>query len=59
MYYVVPCMCLSVDVIQSSSPHEVYRMVGKFGGVKLWRICSFLVLGEEKFGEWIDKTIRL
>ena len=32
----------------------VYRIAGMFGGVNVWRIAEFKVIGEIKFGEWID-----
>ena len=35
-----------------------YRIVGKFGGGKVWRIDSFRAFGERKFGELIDQTIH-
>ena len=31
-----------------------YRIVGKFGGGKVWRIESFRAFGETKFGELIN-----
>ena len=34
-----------------------YRIVGKFGGEKVWRIDSFQAFGERKFGELIDQPI--
>ena len=37
----------------------IYRIVGKFGRDKLWRICSFWAFGGKKFGEWIDRPIGL
>ena len=33
---------------------EIYRIVGMFGGVNVWRIAELKVIGEIKFGEWID-----
>ena len=35
----------------------VYRIAGKFGGGKVWRIDSFRAFGERKFGELIDQPI--
>ena len=32
----------------------IYRIVGMFGGVNVWRITELKVVGEIKFGEWID-----
>ena len=29
----------------------LYRIAGKFGGVNVWRIDSYKLFGEEKFGE--------
>ena len=37
----------------------MYRIAGKFGRDKLWRICSFWAFGGKKFGEWIDLAIGL
>ena len=34
-----------------------YRMEGKFGGGKIWRIDSFRAFGERKFGKLIDQPI--
>ena len=34
-----------------------YRIAGKFGGGKVWRIDSFRAFGERKFGKLIDQTI--
>ena len=34
-----------------------YRIAGKFGGEKVWRIASFRAFGERKFGELIDQPI--
>ena len=31
-----------------------YRIAGMFGGVDVWRITNLKVIGEIKFGEWID-----
>ena len=36
---------------------SVYRVVGKFGGGKVWRIDSFRTFGKRKFGELIDQPI--
>ena len=36
---------------------QYYRIVGKFGGEKVWRIDSFRVFGEVKFGELKDQPI--
>ena len=33
-------------------PIDGYRIAGKFGRVKLWRIRPFWVFGGKKFGEW-------
>ena len=37
--------------------HMIYRIAGKFGGDKVWRIDSFRAFGERKFGELIDQPI--
>ena len=29
-----------------------------FGGVNVWRIAEFKVIGEIKFGEWIDFSYK-
>ena len=34
-----------------------YRIAGKFGGGKVWRIDSIRAFGERKFGELIDQPI--
>ena len=34
-----------------------YRIAGKFGGGKVWRIDSVRAFGERKFGELIDQPI--
>ena len=34
-----------------------YRIAGKFGGEKVWRIDSFQALSERKFGELLDQPI--
>ena len=34
-----------------------YRIAGKFGGEKGWRLDSFRAFGERKFGELIDQPI--
>ena len=34
-----------------------YRIAGKFGGGKVWRIDSFRAFGERKFGELIDQAM--
>ena len=34
-----------------------YRIAGKFGGEKVWRIDSFQAFGETKFGKLIDQPI--
>ena len=34
-----------------------YRIAGKFGGGKVWRIHSVQAFGERKFSELIDKPI--
>ena len=31
-----------------------YRIAGMFGGINVWRIVELKVIGEIKFGEWID-----
>ena len=31
-----------------------YRIAGKFGGDNVWRIDSYKLFGEEKFGEWLS-----
>ena len=31
-----------------------YHIAGMFGGVNVWRIAELKVIGEIKFGEWID-----
>ena len=31
-----------------------YRIAGMFGWVNVWRIAELKVIGEIKFGEWID-----
>ena len=36
-------------------PRLVYRIAGKFGGGKVWRIDSFRAFGERKFGKLIDQ----
>ena len=36
-----------------------YRISGKLGGGKVWRIDSFQVFGKRKFGELIDHPIRV
>ena len=33
-----------------------YCIAGKFGGGKVWQICSCKAFGEEKFGECIDQA---
>ena len=33
---------------------QAYRIAGKFGGKKFWRIDSFGAFGKGKFGELID-----
>ena len=33
---------------------RIYRIAGMFGGVNVWRIAELKVIGEVKFGEWID-----
>ena len=32
----------------------IYRIVGMFSGINVWRIVELKVIGEIKFGEWID-----
>ena len=34
-----------------------YRIVGKFGGDKVWQIVSFRAFGKRKFGKLIDQPI--
>ena len=34
-----------------------YRIAGKFGGGKVWRIESFRAFGERKFGELINQAM--
>ena len=36
---------------------KIYRIAGKFGGDKVWRINSFRALGKRKFEELIDQPI--
>ena len=43
--------------MQVQLPRKQYRIAGKFGGEKVWRIDSFRVFGERKFGELIDQLI--
>ena len=33
---------------------SAYRIAGMFGGINVWRIVELKVIGEIKFGEWID-----
>ena len=33
----------------------LYRIVGMFGGDKVWRIASSKVVGEKKFGECLQQ----
>ena len=35
----------------------LYRIAGKFGEGKVWRIDSFQAFGDRKFGELIDQPI--
>ena len=35
----------------------MYRIAGKFGRQKGWRIDSFQAFGERKFGELIDQPL--
>ena len=46
-------MIYKVDVLFK----VLYRIAGKFGGGKIWRIDSFRTFGERKFGELIDQPI--
>ena len=32
----------------------IYCIAGMFGGVNVWQIAELNVIGEIKFGEWID-----
>ena len=32
----------------------IYRIAGMFGGINVWRIVELKVIGEIKFGKWID-----
>ena len=42
-YLVHICVCTCIN-----------RIAGMFGGVNVWRITELKVIGEIKFGEWID-----
>ena len=33
---------------------EKYRIAGMFGGFNVWQITELKLIGEIKFGEWID-----
>ena len=33
-----------------------YRIAGKFGGHNAWRIYSYKLIGEKKFGKWLDQA---
>ena len=35
----------------------LYRIAGKFGGGKVWRIDSFRAFGKRKFDELIDQAM--
>ena len=37
--------------------NDCYRIAGKFGGGKVWRIDSFRAFGERKFGKLIDQAM--
>ena len=37
--------------------YVIYRIAGKFGGGKVWRIDSFRAFGERKFGELRDQPV--
>ena len=39
---------------RKQTKHVYYHVVGMFGGVNVWRIAELKVIGEIKFGEWID-----
>ena len=36
---------------------SIYRIAGKFGGGKVWRIDLFRAFGKRKFGKLIDQPI--
>ena len=40
--------------IRTFSYKTTYRIAGMFGGINVWRIVELKVIGEIKFGEWID-----
>ena len=49
---------LQVDILISKNwVLTMLRIVGKFGREKVWRIDSFRVFGERKFGELIHQPI--
>ena len=48
--------CSEREVVEYQQTIE-YRMEGKFGGGKVWRIDSFQAFGEIKFGKLIDRPI--
>ena len=51
--------CISMPTedttLLSVSLWMVYCIAGKFGGDNVWRIDSYKLFGEEKFGEWLDQ----
>ena len=44
-------------LVQYEEISLAYRIAGKFGGGKVWRIDSVQAFGERKFSELIDQPI--
>ena len=38
---------------------HIYCIAGMFGWVNVWRIGESKLVGEKKFGEWIDSPIMI
>ena len=54
--YIANLRIIGAPLARQSEHHLVqYRIAGKFGGGKVWRIDSFRAFGERKFGELIDQ----
>ena len=50
---IIGCFCVVLYILTDL----YYRIAGKFGGGKVWRIDSFRAFGERKFGKLIDQRI--
>ena len=45
---------ITTDIETITTRFTIYRIAGMFGGFNVWRIAELKVIGEIKFGEWID-----